>query len=81
MVTMTLKHFFKYCTLLVEIKNFYKHTNIDLSRQTNTSIPQEINFKRKLKEDDSATMFFIVEKQKKNYSKVLFKFTNCNRLI
>ena len=81
MVTMTLKHFFKYCTLSVEIKNFYKHTNIDLSRQTNTSIPQEINFTRKLKEDDSATMFFIVEKQKKNYSKVLFKFTNCNRLI
>ena len=69
MVTMTLKHFFKYCTLSVEIKNFYKHTNIDLSRQTNTSIPQEINFTRKLKEDDSATMFLLLKSRKKTILK------------
>ena len=37
---------------------------IDLSRQTNTSIPQEINFTGKL-EDDKATMFIIAEKQQK----------------
>ena len=43
----------------------YKLTGIDLSRQTNTSIPQQINFARKLKEDDGITMFFIAEKQRK----------------
>ena len=37
---------------------------IDLSRQTNTSIPQQINFTGKL-EDDKATMFIIAEKQQK----------------
>ena len=33
----------------------------DLSRQTNMSIPQQINFLGKLEEDDDATMFFIAE--------------------
>ena len=31
----------------------------------NTNIPQQINFKGKLEEDDCAKMFFIVEKQQK----------------
>ena len=31
----------------------------------NASIPQQINFTGKLKEDDDATMLFIVEKQRK----------------
>ena len=43
----------KYCKLI----------GIDLSRQTNTSIPQQINFVGKLEEGHGATMFFIAEKQ------------------
>ena len=31
---------------------------IDLSRQKNTTISQQINFTKKLKKDDGATMFF-----------------------
>ena len=46
-------------------QNYYKHINIDLSRETNTSIPQQTNFIRKLEEDDGVTMFFIAEKQHK----------------
>ena len=37
---------------------------IDLSRQTNTTIPQKINFVGKLEKDDGA-MFFVSEKQRK----------------
>ena len=45
----------KYCKLI----------GIDLSRQKNMNIPQQINFKGKLEEDDGATMIFIAEKQQK----------------
>ena len=45
-------------------QNYYKLTGIDLSRQTNTSIPQKINFTGKLEEDDVATMFFITKHKK-----------------
>ena len=44
-------------------KKYYKLTAIDLSRQENTSIPQEINFTGKLEEDDGPTIFFMAEKQ------------------
>ena len=40
-------------------QNYYKLIGIDLSRQTNTTIPQQINFTGKLEEDDGATTFFI----------------------
>ena len=43
-------------------QNFYKLTSIDLSRQVNTNIPQQLNFTGKLEEDDDTTMFFIAEK-------------------
>ena len=43
----------------------YKLIGIDLSRQTYKSIPQQINFARKLEEDDGATTFSIAEKQRK----------------
>ena len=43
-------------------QNKCKLTVTDLSRQTNTSIPQHINFVGKLEEDDGATMFLIPEK-------------------
>ena len=39
-------------------QNYYKLFGINLSRQTNATIPQEINFTRKLEENDSAKMFF-----------------------
>ena len=42
----------KYCKLI----------DIDLSRQINTSIPQQINFTGKLEKDDGATKIFIAEK-------------------
>ena len=44
---------------------YYKLIGIYLSRQTNTSIPRQINFVEKLVEDDGAKMFFIFEKQHK----------------
>ena len=46
-------------------QKYYKLTGTVLSRQTNTSIPQQINFVEKLEEDDGATMIFIAEKQQK----------------
>ena len=45
-------------------QNYYKLISIDLSRKTNASISQQINFIGKLKEDDDAIMF-IAEKQQK----------------
>ena len=41
----------------------YEFIGIDLSRETNASIPHEINFIGKLEEDDGATMFFMAEEQ------------------
>ena len=46
-------------------QKYYKLIGIDLLRQTNTCIPQQINFAGKLEEDDGATMFFAAEKQQK----------------
>ena len=45
-------------------QKYYELIGIDLSRQKNMSIPQEINFVEKLEEDDGVTMFLIAEKQK-----------------
>ena len=46
-------------------QNFYELIGIDLSRQTNTNIAQQVNFTGKLEEEDDATRFFIAEKQQK----------------
>ena len=46
-------------------QNYYKLIGIDLSRQTNTRIPQQINVDGKLEKNDTVTMFFIAEKQHK----------------
>ena len=46
-------------------QNYYKRIGTDLSRQKNTSIPQQINFTGKLEIYFGATMLFIAEKQKK----------------
>ena len=50
-------------------QKYEKLTDVDLSRQTNTSIPQQINFEGKLEEHYGATMFFTAKKQKKNKQK------------
>ena len=42
-------------------QNYHKVIDMYLSRQTNTAIPQRINFTGKLEEDDSAAMYFIIE--------------------
>ena len=46
-------------------QNYYKLIGIDLSRQKNTSIPQQIDFTGKLEEDYGVKMFFIAKKQQK----------------
>ena len=62
-------------------QKYYKFVGIDLSIQTNTSIPQKNNFVGKLEEDDGATLFFVSEKRQKNYSQLFFRFIYCNRII
>ena len=47
-------------------QNYDKLIGIDLSRQKNTSIPQQINFTGKLEEYDGATTSFVSEKQQKS---------------
>ena len=44
-------------------QNYYKLNGIDLLRETNTNIPQQINFAGQLEEDDGVVMLFIAEKQ------------------
>ena len=46
----------------------YKLTGIDFLRQTNLTIPQQINFVGKLEEEDSRAMFLLVESNKKLFS-------------
>ena len=45
----------------------YRLICIDLSRETNTSLPQPINFVGKLEDDDDPTMLFIAGKQQKTF--------------
>ena len=52
-------------------KNYYKLIGIDLSRQIKLTFPHQINFSRKLEEDDGATMCFIAEK----HQKTIFNFS------
>ena len=46
-------------------QKYYKLIGLDLSKQVNASIAQQINFRQKLEEDDDATMFLAFEKQEK----------------
>ena len=46
-------------------QKYYKLIGKDLSRQKNTSIPQQIGFVGKLEEDNGATVFFAGKKQQK----------------
>ena len=59
-------------------QNYYKLIDIDLLRQANTSIAQQINFIGKLEEGNGITMLFIAKKQKKtilNFSLDLLNVT------
>ena len=60
-------------------QKYYKLISLYLSRQANTSIPQQINFTGKLEEDDGAATVFIAGKKK--CSKLFFRFINCNSNI
>ena len=44
-------------------QNYYILIGMDFTKQRNMSIPQQVNFTGKLKENIDATMFFTAEKQ------------------
>ena len=46
-------------------QTYYGLIGIDLSMQTNASIPQQINFTGKLEEDNGALIVFVSGKQQK----------------
>ena len=46
-------------------QSYYKLIGIDLSTQTNTNIPHQINFTGISEEDDGAKIIVIAEKQQK----------------
>ena len=46
-------------------QNYHKLIGTDLTRQTNTTVPQKVNFQEKLEENDGATIFSIAEKPQK----------------
>ena len=50
---------------------YRKLISIDLSREKNTSIHQQINFVGKLEEDDGATIFLLLKNSKKLFQAFL----------
>ena len=50
-------------------QNYHKLIGTDLTRQTNTTVPQKVNFQEKLEENDGATIFSIAEKPQKKKTK------------
>ena len=52
---------------------YYKLISIDLSKQTNTTVPQQISFTEKLEENDGATLIFML-KSRKSFFKLFFRF-------
>ena len=61
-------------------QNYYKLIAIDLPRQASASIPQQINFTGKWKEEDSATIFCLC-KALKSYCELFFRFINCKTIM
>ena len=61
-------------------QNYYKLFGIDLLRQTNTSIPQQISFTGNLEEDDGATMFYLLKSIKNNF-KFIFGIINDHTIM
>ena len=62
-------------------QKYYKLTGIDLSRQTDAIIPQQINFVGKLEKDTGTRNVSYCWKEAGNYSKIFLIFINCNRII
>ena len=58
-------------------QNYYKLIGINLLRQANTGIPQQINLAGKSEEDNGA-MFYIAEKQQK--TELNFRLISYNRI-
>ena len=52
-------------------KNYYKLNDIDLSKQTYTTISPQSNFTGELEEDEGAAMLFFV----KNHQKTILNFS------
>ena len=50
-------------------QSYHKLIGTDLTRQTNTTVPQKVNFQEKLEENDGATIFSIAEKPQKKTKK------------
>ena len=65
---------------IIYTSNYYKLIGIDLSKQKNTSIPQQINFVGKLDVDDGAVIFYCL-KAVKNYCNFFFNRINCFRIM
>ena len=57
-------------------QKYYKLIRIDLQRQTNASISQQIIFTGKLEEGNAAKMFLSLKSSKK-YFKLFFRFIKC----
>ena len=55
-------------------QNYYKLIGIDLSRQINMTIPQQVNFIGKLDEDNDTSMFFVAEKQQETMLNFLLDY-------
>ena len=55
-------------------QNYYKLIGIDLSRQINMTIPQQVNFIGKLSEDNDTSMFFVAEKQQETMLNFLLDY-------
>ena len=55
-------------------QNYYKLIGIDLSRQINMTIPQQVNFIGKLDEDNDTSIFFVAEKQQETMLNFLLDY-------
>ena len=55
-------------------QNYYKLIGIDLSRQINMTIPQQVNFIGKLGQDNDTSMFFVAEKQQETMLNFLLDY-------
>ena len=55
-------------------QHYYEFIGIGLSKQTDNIIPQQINFVWQLEKNNATAIFFIAEKQQKNYFKLFLRF-------
>ena len=53
-------------------QNYYNPICMELSRQINTTVPQQINFREKSEENEGATIMLITEKQQRTILNIFF---------